>query len=774
MFNMKKLYKNDCVWAFTIAMVVSVVTFLPFLGQYLFSDVVTFAKSGDQHQSCFPAFVQTGKLLLNNVFYGCDTTTLNGAGEFFRRPGLPVFYVPYMLAAFLGAIFSKPYFFYVLIYFLNFFVCLYFAVRLIQRFFGANRYVAFLYIGTCMMYLLGAMWYNSFAIVSQIIFPVLYFSLLSVDGYRKRDILLWAFPIVLAFTSGYIVLAVASVIFAYFITLLYIYNFRKDVPLIKSIFNVTAIYIVAGCVSFLYCLSIMLYVKQVVNSSDMTLSMATALDVDVRNFINVFLMSFRPINEREGAYLVFMGIPWLIFLLLAFFGKITFNLSKAQRRFIKCNVIITIFLVVTTWGLETSLSTWFYSLFPIFGAMHLPGRYFILTFSTFYLSLCILIQNINCKEIKREKGYLYLCGILLMFAAIIVVLSLYVNIQWMNAEFFVLEMMISVVIIRYVYLYGWNGRKTLLVWGGMLAIFATSWLNNMNYIGASENVLKTDSIGFNPEDEQSLQEFIGTLDSKYLYRYMCFNNGKVITPYIRQNYPWLNDGKYRIANYLGYDLHSGLPKEYAEHFGWYEVNNVDWEYVANTRGDFIVVDQEIINQYYDKWNILVDWSKSGTLSNGMQLLQLKKFVPSFFNKGIYYQEDTDNSILDNGYLYSPDIKKHDVKTFSTDGSTYYNIKVSLKEDANITLLPYDSRSYKYYLDGVEFMPQRYGMQAHWVIPAGEHECKIIYENTLSVMSNGVFALYYIGVLISVMSYAVYKKKRKYMQNTPGHMETKGD
>lgn len=757
--NKKKIWNNDCIWALLVATAVAVIAFLPFLGQYLFSDFVSFAKAGDQHNGCYPSFVHLGRLLSNGIFYGTDTVTFNGASEFFLRPGLPTFYAPNMLAALLGAVLNKPYFFYILFYVIHFIVCLYFAIRLVQRFFGLNRHIALLYIGTCLLYLLGNMWYNSFAIISQLVFPALYFSMISIDGYRKREALLLAFPIVLAFTSGYIVLSVALVIFSYFITISYIVTFRKDIPLRKSIKNVTMLYIVAGGVSFLYCFNLLIYVKKVVQSDGMTLSIATASDVDVRNLINMFLLSFISINGREGSGLVFLGIPWAVFLALSFFDKFSFILNNAQRKFIKWNIVITIFLVAVTWGLETSISTWFYALFPILGAMHLPGRYFMITFPTCYLSFCMLIQNIENKETKRNRWYLYACITLLLFAGMVSVLSTYVAIPWIHVELFVLELIVSAIVIRYVYLYGWNGCKTLLVWGGVLAILATTRFNSLNSIGASELDAKRESISYNVEDQQRLQDYIASLDAKYLYRYMCFSDTNIVTPYIQQNYPWRNDGKYRISNYLGYDLHSGIAKDYTEHFGWFDAGSVSWEYVANTRGDFIVVDQAVIDKYYDQWNILVDWSKSEVLSNGMQILRLKKFIPSFFNEGVYYQEDIIKDQLDNGYMYSPDIKNYNVKSFATDGSTYFDITVSVNEDAYIAFLPYDNRNYKYYLDGVEFLPEKHEIQTYWKIPEGEHECEIVYKDTLVTASNISLLLYYIGVLISAIACFLIKRKQ---------------
>ena len=74
---------------YSIPLLASVLfTFLAFgifISQYFTSDIITFAKNGDQLLEGFPMFIKMGHMLRTGVLNGTDTGIFNGGTELFYK-----------------------------------------------------------------------------------------------------------------------------------------------------------------------------------------------------------------------------------------------------------------------------------------------------------------------------------------------------------------------------------------------------------------------------------------------------------------------------------------------------------------------------------------------------------------------------------------------------------------------------------------------------------------------------------------------------------------
>ena len=84
-----KLRLTDRQFALIIALLVTALIFCPFLGQELFSDVMTFQKIDDAMQLTYPAFMRAWDVFVHG---GVDVFSDNGAPEMAIRANLPMAY----------------------------------------------------------------------------------------------------------------------------------------------------------------------------------------------------------------------------------------------------------------------------------------------------------------------------------------------------------------------------------------------------------------------------------------------------------------------------------------------------------------------------------------------------------------------------------------------------------------------------------------------------------------------------------------------------------
>lgn len=102
---MVAFFRRKFGYELTVAIVMTLAVFSVFVGQKLFSDIVTFARGDDQLRLCYAAFLKIGEIVANGEnFIGIDSGSFNGATEFFLRANLPSVNLPFLSFGALSAI----------------------------------------------------------------------------------------------------------------------------------------------------------------------------------------------------------------------------------------------------------------------------------------------------------------------------------------------------------------------------------------------------------------------------------------------------------------------------------------------------------------------------------------------------------------------------------------------------------------------------------------------------------------------------------------------
>lgn len=762
--NFKKLkmefyekQKDKNFFAFNSSSLITFFVFCVFGGQKIFSDVVTFGMLGDQLQLCYSSFVKLGDFLSKGIISGVDANSSNGATEFFLRAQIPVMYFPNMIFAWLGNITGKQKVFYILFYAIHLEVALYYAQKLGKKFFSMDNWRGLLLASSCLPLLLYEMWYSSHAIVTFLFFPLLYFSISNIIGYKKKFWWFLPLPFVLSFTAGYITLAVALVGICIIISISYGIIYRKDLSLKKILFRVFSPVMGATAICFLYYTNVLLYIKMIVKPAGNTLFDAVSMNLDVRNFVLIIFSSFAAINGIEQLAIINIGVIWSIVIFLIVKYETFRDMSKADLLFMKIGVGINILLLLVATGMSTPLGAWFYSLLPILGQTHLPIRYMMVTIPIFYISMSIAFKYLP--EGKENAAYKKVSFVGFVTAIIYALVSSRVSIPVFNSEKLVLELLGMAVIMYAVYCYGWHSHKVIILWSVILLFTGINIFYEQNQLNVLYNDFMGKSIVYNDYAQKQLNNYIDTLDKKSQYKFAHLDASQSVTVFIPGNYEWFGISSHDITNYIGHDIHTCLPKEYSNSFPWFNILN--WEYILNTRGDFIVADQASIANYQNVFDKVIDWDKSNIwISNEFRICTLKKYVPTYLTQGVQYIEDSPN-VLDNGYFYSHDLSTDALTDFSTNDANYYKATVNAPVNATMAFLLYPNRYYQYYVDGKLIKPEIYKMQAFWKIEKGQHVIEVRYENKMNHVSNIILFGYYSisGVVaIILLGERLYRRK----------------
>ena len=173
-FSVKKTDYNIGFFIKT-SLIITIIVFVVFLGQKVFSDVVTFGLIKDQLQLCYPGFIKTGNNLISGKFQGIDMGTFNGATEFYLLPNMSTRYPIFMLFSVLGAITSKYRFFYILFHAFHLFVSLFYLQLLCNKYFKLEKNICLIIASTSLTLFLYEMWYTGFAIISMLSPVIIYY-----------------------------------------------------------------------------------------------------------------------------------------------------------------------------------------------------------------------------------------------------------------------------------------------------------------------------------------------------------------------------------------------------------------------------------------------------------------------------------------------------------------------------------------------------------------------------------------------------------------------
>lgn len=745
---------------YIIAIIITILTFLVFWGQWMYSDVVTFAKSGDQHQLCFSSFNKLGDLLSRGILYGIDSGSSNGATDFFLRGQIPVRYLPIMLFALVGH-FTNSRIIYLFFWGLHMFVAMIFALKLSREIFCLPKYISILFATSCTSLFCFEMWYSSHAIISFLVIPLMYFAIKSINSSKWIDSFWYSILYVLGFTAGYITLSVELVGIVICFALFYGKLYRTDLNIKDVIVRVLRPVFIAGIIVLLYYLGVLTYLKMIVRAGSYDLADALAMNLNVMNLLKVVFHSFNGIDATEQLPIITIGTLWTIVLFVFSFSKRVDNINGKNSIFIKYCIGINLILFIVSFGATTPLGAWFYSTLPILGQTHLTIRYMMVTIPMMYLAFCILLNDSSLGCIGENEKKIYKISSFVILVGSLILCFVFSNIvcDTFDVEKLILELIITGIVLYYVSKEGWTSKKVLLLWSTTMFLIAVDTFYNFENVTRYSGEVNSSSLVYDEANQEIFQSYLSSLDKKEIYRFAHLDSTREVTFYIPGNYEWFGLNNENLSNYIGMDVHTCLPEDYRASFGWFD--RIDWAYLYNTRADFIVADEGAIDKNIEQMQVCVDWDQSNVILNNIyRICKLKKYIPSYYTGGEYYQEDVTDNVLDNGFFYCPYLTQENILEFDTDRSTYFTLKVNSGGKNDIAFLSYPNADFVYFVDGQKIEPIIYQMQSYIPIEAGVHEIKIEYKNVFDIWGNYVMLAYYIIYIFAVVAFLIMKKVGK--------------
>ena len=729
------------------SLIITFLVFAVFLGQKLFSDIETFAIIRDQHQYCYPAFVKLCNNLVNKIYLGVDITTFNGAVEFYLIPNLSTRYPVFILFALLGGITGKYKFFYMLFHVLHLFCALFYMQLLCNKFFIIKREKCLLIACTGLTLFLYEMWYTGFAVVCMLLPVIMYYSLNIIYNRKKTDIFLYSFIVYLGFMSGQIQYAVALVIVCFTASVLYLIHTDDKYKSIKRLFIQ---YLIAGLVALPYYVSVFIYIKNVAKPQTSTLYFFSELKLNPSNIIYIFSRAFylnREITEQFP--ILNLGLLWLVILILFIKNNGYKKITGLNKKMFIFGVIINLFMLFVSFGVITPIAALFYSLVPVLGQAHLPIRYMIVTLPFLYISLGIMLENIEY-DVKLIK--------IINFTAIALVFILsfsspMIQNKLFDKEVLILELILLAIFLSTAIMQGGFSTITIISACFAVSVFSINTFYDHFNVYWSKNKVEEYSIVWDKRSLALLNNFIkNNMNTKVkkLYRFINIDevDEEFSTPiYIPSNLGWYENGTYKISGYFGYPIHVSVPYTYREMFPLYD--SFDEDYIVDTRADFALVNIDNLNKNKELLENIVDYSVLPVNINSKYIIyKLKSFVPSRYSDGIMV-EDT-KGVLDNGYFYCAELNNSDIQKFTTDNASKYQIEVNSSKKTELEFMLYPNRYYKYKVNGKAVKPDISEQIAYIGLNPGINTVEIYYDNMLEnifLCISGVYIVLISGFIL---------------------------
>lgn len=763
MVLMYKIKNNKYSINVLFAVLCTIIIFGVFVGQALTSSVITFSKNGDGHKQCFAAFMKIRECFINKEsFIGVDSGSFNGATEFFLRPNMPGAYIFFYLFAMLSVLLPARGM-YILLYAFHMFAALFVMQKLCKKYFGLNNKIAMVVSSLYLYLLCVGSWYVSYFIIISLTIILFYFSLETYYNRCIRTSLQLVLGVVLSLTSGYITVAVAMLIFVYILSMVYICSNTKDREL-KYIIKNTVLYFVGGCITVPWLLQMYIYTDKVVGAGTSivdTISLSIKMS-DIFNIISDFSFEFS--KPLENISMISLGMISCFTICYAIKDKVIRKISQSEKIFVFFTIFTSLFIIIWSCGSSTAVAGFLYNLLPILGGMHLQNRYLMIVLPFLYIAIGKLVININWSSHKKSIKMVACIIIIIMFLYLLL-MKLDIQVSFVKENQFLLEVMLTLLFIYFVqgekaskkkYL----GRGAAIIWISSQLIISSAYLYQSQGVYTSLQDIENRSIIYNGNVQVAIDNFITNTkpENKNVYRIVSYDSKESVPNYLIGNYEWFNFSNFDLCNYSGYEIHLCVPQDYRQHNPWF--NNYDWEYLINTRADYMMTDYETINADREFFDKVIDWDRGvADIGNGRIMVKLFQFIPSNICGTEYKNEDNTDS-LDNGYFYSHDLKNDDVISFDTDQNSYYELSVGSDNSSLLAFLPYANRNYHYYIDSVEVTPDIVNMQAILFLESGNHVIRIVYENTMGTIGFWLIIVSGVLLIISIVFLQVITGRKK--------------
>jgi len=764
----KYLHRNSILIS---AFMISGLIYGVFFAQGLYSDVVTFAKSGDQLRQCYPVFLKLSEVISQGKLSGITIGTFNGVGNISGQTAAR--YVPQLLfAAIANFIDSRVA--YILFYWFHLFLIIYYGQKISVDILDINGYGRYLFPISAMTVSLLNSWFTSFMALGAMIFPAIYYSFLIAKGDKYQRILPMSLIYVLIFTSGYHIYACICALLIAVISSAYgswSNPKEKKLAIVKRAWIPG---IIGGMVSFPYLLGTFIDVATR-TSGGQDLADVLALPLYPPDLIGTFINSYVNTSPIEQIGLLRIGIAWSIAIFFMLKDHVIERLPESEKKLFLFGIVINIILLLISMGSRTPFAIWLF-LVPVFGGAHLPIRYFILTLPFFYLSLCIGWKHLN-KPSKKLCVASFLL-VLLCTVGIDVATKVGITSQFDLGKLW-LDLIFASFLLYIVAQKGWQTGWSVLCICLITGTVSVNGFYVWNEISLRSETFNERSIVFNSSRQEVLENFIDQLDKKDIYRWIELDAKESVPGVIPNRLDEYGCFQYHLTNYLSYSLH-GKDIDYIKgnQISWFD--RFDWGYLLDTQADILIIDNEkweLDSSFYEG---IVDPScEKAMITSNLFAVKLKKFIPQYYiesgeyvphgtyieYRGEEYYLNENEGYLDNGIFYCPTLDSDCLTSFNANYIDYFSGEFSISKTSSIQFLLYPNPYFRFYDNGVEITPiidHRNASIAYFRLEPGNHCIEIKYENTLDDISCAIllgFSAFCICSDIYFRLFKIYREKR---------------
>jgi hypothetical protein len=725
----------------------TIIFYLPFVGRGVKS--LGFLHFGDNIQLWIPQLFNT--YLLNNalIFQGIDFFTHGGASEYFLRPNILTYNPIVLFFSYIAEISSMEHMliFCFALYVLHSFIACLFAQKLCSKFLHFDKYLS-LFVGVSFafsLFLINNLGFLPFFLISCLIPACIYSLLLCHKNFGIFQILMASFTAILIYTSGYLILSVflisASCVFCIFY--LYINNQLK----ISHVSRIFVPLILSGII-------ILPLYWEILSFHHIVKPFTTGLEGAAHNLgtnPNILLrllsnsLSFG-LGEQQS---IAVGmIPFLIIIMYIFSFKkdaqTKIDLNNKLATF--CFTLIGI-IFLTCLGVYSPFSYLMY-ITPIFGKTHLYVRYLIPLTLFLFIGLGILLNTLSTKynESVCKKILLILLATFLFLTA-----SSYLktDAKALTDGYFIFELILAII---FPILFLIVKKKNTIIFLTTILIFLNSlnWFHRLSYISIlqSKELFHEQVVLKNFGNTNKLINYFNDNSNKEIIKIIDF------TPnfhgiYLSKNMPWLLQDKIKISSYGGYEPHLARDLNFTSEVnlvapgGQYHIDpKITW--LKQTKAEFIIFNKNFINNDTELLKY-ADMSRALTLPHNTTIAPLN------------FQEPK-NTRFNNGYIrvLSQDPNTQ-ITQFDTNHANYLRFHSTAEQGTTIQYLFWPNKHMTPYIDGLRAKFKKIDGLNTLRIPSGEHEIKILYENTLLDI---FLALYfgYLGLCVITVIYILTPKQ----------------
>jgi hypothetical protein len=482
-----------------------------------------------------------------------------------------------------------------------------------------------------------------------------------------------------------------------------------------------------------------------------------------RDIFALLSRAFPASNPGTGTPFVQLGLAPTLILVLAFSQRRKLALAPLDAKIIAFSILIFTFYLLLSFGQASGLPDLFYFVIPVIGKMHFYGRHLMIAAFFFYLAVAI-----SFKYLMQMRADLPIGRLLVGLIVLMLLVQIYAQFRFGQPEMYlrpqllVIElMMLGLVLVsfstnhRFFTLVGVVGITFL-----MHAANFNSYINSFNQVDVGP--YKND-VSFSPERREILHSFFKSNSNKTLIKYVDINLGIEKPNGVMLNYPWMLGDSLKISNYMGYEPHLSIDRDYMARFPYPYYGKINIPWLLRTGADFVIYNQASwdihsvdLEQWVDKTVPVLD------LWYGYKVAKFKNVTGLLDDTPARGAWNFDNGV----FRVSNDAGTALVTNFETDfvSEVKFNVESALPITVRYALFP--NKMMELQVNG-KILDQVFkdGL-LEFSLPSGYHFVTYRYKNTPHTIFIFVYFIYLV-FLIGVVFWMLLLSLRSLFINSSG-------